>query len=258
MSSHPHPVVVGVIPARYASQRLPAKPLIDLEGKPMVQRVHERASASGVLSRLVVATDDERIAAVVRAFGGEAVMTSTDLRSGTDRVAAVAAEMPGDLFVNIQGDEPLLAPEAIGEAVEVLLADPDAAIGTLAKPIENEDELVNPAVVKVVTDRRGRALYFSRSVIPHVREAADRGSWISGHRYLKHLGLYVYRRAFLRQYASLPEAPLETAERLEQLRALYHGFIIAVGTTSHDSLPVDTLEDAERIRGILRNAERKP
>jgi len=166
--------VVAVIPARYASQRLPAKPLVDLLGKPMIQRVYERVRQASLPSHVVVATDDERIADVVRKFGGEVKLTPASIKSGSDRVAAVAREIPGDIYVNVQGDEPLIAPEMVDEAVRVLLADPSAPVGTLVKAINSADDLVNPAVVKVVVSTGGDALYFSRAAIPFLRDVEDR------------------------------------------------------------------------------------
>ncbi len=249
------PRVVAVIPARYASQRLPAKPLVDLMGKPMIQRVYERVTRAKLPAEVVVATDDRRIADVVQAFGGTAVLTSTDIKSGSDRVAAVARGMEGDIFVNVQGDEPLIAPGMIDEAVNVLLEDPDAAVGTLARKIESVADLDNPAVVKVVFDVHRYALYFSRAAIPFLRDAGEHAQWLSRHTYYKHVGMYVFRREFLLNYASLPESSLERAERLEQLRILECGYRIKVGITNHDSISVDTPEDVQRVIGLLRSSK---
>ncbi|MGH2566982.1 MAG: 3-deoxy-manno-octulosonate cytidylyltransferase, partial [Bacteroidota bacterium] len=182
--------IVGVIPSRYGSQRLPAKPLVDLLGKPMVQRVYEQAQKARVLHEVVVATDDERIVDAVRAFSGTVVMTSPDIRSGSDRVAAVAQQMRGDIFVNVQGDEPLLNPAMIDRAVQALIDDREAQIGTLAKKIESPDELLNPNVVKVVLSHDNDGLYFSRSVIPHVRGEANPRTWLQHQTFYKHIGLY--------------------------------------------------------------------
>ncbi len=247
--------IVGVIPARYASTRLPAKPLVDLHGKPMVQRVYEQAKKARSLHEVVVATDDERIASAVRAFGGEIVMTSPEIRSGSDRVAAVAGQLRGDVFVNVQGDEPLLNPLMIDQAVQAFLDDQHAQVGTLAKQIESTDELMSPNSVKVVFDKDSYALYFSRSVIPHIRENSDYRSWLDHHTFYKHIGLYVFRRDVLLKFASMPESPLEKAERLEQLRALEAGFRIKVAITEFDSTPVDTQEDVERVIRSLRQTE---
>ncbi|MBM4160931.1 MAG: 3-deoxy-manno-octulosonate cytidylyltransferase [Ignavibacteria bacterium] len=246
------PHVVGVIPARYASQRLPGKPLVDLLGKPMIQRVYEQSVKATLLDQVIVATDDRRIADAVRSFGGEAVMTSADITSGSDRVAAVARQAQGDVFVNVQGDEPLIAPEMIDEAIRVVLDDRNAGIGTLAKKIESPEDLVNPSVVKVVFGTDSYALYFSRSPIPFVRDVIDRARWLDHQSFFKHIGIYVFRRESILQYGQLPESSLERAERLEQLRILEYGFRIKVGFTRYDSIPVDTERDVERILSMLR------
>jgi 3-deoxy-manno-octulosonate cytidylyltransferase (CMP-KDO synthetase) len=245
--------VIAVIPARYASQRLPAKPLVDLLGKPMIQRVYDQVKRASLPSQVVVATDDERIADVVRGFGGDVVMTSTEIKSGSDRVAAVAHDRPGDLYVNIQGDEPLIAPEMIDQAVRVVLDDPKAEAGTLVRKIETPEELRNPGVVKVVFDNDRFALYFSRSEIPFVRDASDRDRWLSQSTFYKHIGIYVFRREFLMKYAAMPESTLERSEKLEQLRILENGHRIKVGITQYDSVPIDTRDDVARVIGILQS-----
>jgi len=245
------PRVIGVIPSRYGSQRLPAKPLVDLAGKTMVERVYARARQCRLLDSVVVATDDERIVQVVEAFGGDVLMTSPELASGTDRVAAVAGLIEGEIFVNIQGDEPLMEPRMMEQAVRLVLDDSAVTVATLAKRIERAEDLANPATVKVVFNGKGNALYFSRSAIPYYRGEQDLGRWLKNHDYYKHIGIYVFRKAFLGVYASLAESPLEKAERLEQLRILEHGTPIKVGITEFDSIPVDTLEDAEKVRALL-------
>jgi 3-deoxy-manno-octulosonate cytidylyltransferase (CMP-KDO synthetase) len=245
--------VVAVIPARYASQRLPAKPLVDLLGKSMIQRVYEQASRASLLSQVVVATDDDRIAAAVRAFGGEVIMTSETIRSGSDRVAAIASILPAEIFVNVQGDEPLIAPQMIDEAVRVVLDDPGADVGTLARRIDSPADLQNPAVVKVVLSADRTALYFSRSVIPFVRDEADQSQWLRHQVFYKHVGIYVFRRSFLLKYPSLSESSLERTEKLEQLRILEHGFRIKVGVTEFESISVDTPEDVGRVIGVLKS-----
>jgi 3-deoxy-manno-octulosonate cytidylyltransferase (CMP-KDO synthetase) len=243
--------VVAVIPARYASQRLPAKPLVDLLGKPMIQRVYEQVKAATLPARVVVATDDERIAKVVRTFG-DVVMTSPEIKSGSDRVAAVAHEVPGDLYVNVQGDEPLIAPEMIDQAIRVVLDDPSAEVGTLVRKIESVDELRSPGVVKVVFGSDRTALYFSRSEIPFVRDISDPVERLKQCAFYKHVGIYVFRREFLLKYASLPESNLERAEKLEQLRILENGHRIKVGITHYESISVDTQDDVLRVIEILR------
>jgi 3-deoxy-manno-octulosonate cytidylyltransferase (CMP-KDO synthetase) len=247
-------IVVGVIPSRYASHRLPAKPLIDLCGKPMVQRVYEQAKKSQLLDRVVVATDDVRIEEAVHRFGGDVMLTSQDIKSGSDRVAAVALHAPGDIFVNIQGDEPLIAPEKIDQGVQLLLDDTSAPAGTLIKQISSQDELLNPNVVKVVLDHGGYALYFSRSIIPYVRGEADERRWLELHTFYKHIGLDIYRRKFLLQYTQLPVSDLENSEKLEQLRILEAGYKIKTGITTYDSIPIDTPEDVARVIAILQQA----
>ena len=232
--------ILGVIPARFASSRFPGKPLATIAGKPMLQHVFERASQARYLTRLVIATDDERIRDCARSFGAPVLMTDPDHASGTDRVAEVASADTAEVIVNIQGDEPLIEPAAIDAAALALLEDPELPMATLKKRIDNPAEISNPNVVKVVTDRLNNAIYFSRSPIPYVREGSTAV-------HSKHIGLYVYRRDFLLQYSDLPVGPLEQAERLEQLRALENGYRIRVAETEYDSLGVDTPEDLERV-----------
>ncbi len=246
------PIVVGVIPSRYASQRLPAKPLVDLLGKPMVQRVYEQVKKARLLDRVVIATDDTRIEKCVHTFGGEVLMTSPDIQSGSDRVAAVASQMDGSIFINIQGDEPLIAPEMIDQAVRLLLEDPLVHVGTLVKKIDAAEDLMNPNIVKVVLDHQMHALYFSRSPIPYIRDEASTAQWFEVHTFYKHIGLYAFRREFLMQYAHLSASHLEKAEKLEQLRILEAGIVIKTGITKFDSIPIDTREDVERVITILQ------
>lgn len=243
-----HPRILGVIPARYASSRFPGKALAPLAGRPLIQHVYERASGARYLSQLVIATDDERIAAAARAFGAAVRMTRADHPSGTDRAAEVASADRAELVVNIQGDEPLIDPAAIDAAVLGLLEAPEIPMGTLKKLIEDPAELGNPNVVKVVTDRAGNALYFSRSRIPYVRAGAEEAPCY------KHVGLYVYRREFLLAYPQLPVGPLERAEKLEQLRALENGYRIRVVETEYESRGVDTPEDLETVARLLEAA----
>jgi 3-deoxy-manno-octulosonate cytidylyltransferase (CMP-KDO synthetase) len=245
------PIVVGVIPSRYASHRLPAKPLVDLCGKPMVQRVYEQAKKSRLLDRVVIATDDVRIEEAVKRFGGDVMLTSQDIASGSDRVAAVALHMAGDIFVNIQGDEPLIAPEMIDQGIRLLLDDTSAPVGTLIKQISLQEELLNPNIVKVVLSHDGYAMYFSRSIVPYVRGEEDKRQWLEHHTFYKHIGLYIFRREFLLQYAQLPVSQLEKAEKLEQLRILEAGYKIKAGITTYESIPIDTPEDVARVVEIL-------
>jgi len=231
--------VIGVIPARYASVRFPGKPLAPLSGRPMVLHVLAAARAAKRLDRVVVATDDARIAEVVRAGGGEAVLTSAEAASGTDRLAEAANREPADVYVNLQGDEPLMAPENVDLVVETLLAAPGREIATLALSGIGEAAARDPNVVKVVVAADGRALYFSRAAIPFPRSGAPA--------FRKHLGLYAYRAETLRRLASLPPSPLERMESLEQLRWLEAGWSIWIGEAAADSIGVDTPEDLAEL-----------
>jgi len=243
--------VTAVIPARYASTRFPGKPLADIHGKPMIQWVYERTRQSSV-HRVIVATDDERIAAAVTAFGGEVQMTRPDHPTGTDRLAEVASRIETDLVVNVQGDEPLIDPRMIDQAINPVRRNPGVVMGTLKTPVSSVEEYLNPNVVKVVTDRQGFALYFSRAPIPHPRDLAhDLGANLSRIEAFKHIGLYVYRRDFLLTYPRLSPTPLEQLEKLEQLRALEHGFRIKVATTELTSQGVDTPEDLLRVQDAI-------
>jgi 3-deoxy-manno-octulosonate cytidylyltransferase (CMP-KDO synthetase) len=236
-------MIVGIIPARHASVRFPGKPLARLAGRPMVLHVLDAARASRRLDRVVVATEDERIAAVVRGAGGEAILTSPDAASGTDRLAEAARGLPADAYVNVQGDEPLMSAENIDRAIATLLEGPDRAIATLAVPLD-ATRAPDPNIVKVAIAGDGRALYFSRSPIPLFRQGTPA--------YRKHLGLYVYRAATLPRLAALPPSPLERAESLEQLRWLEAGYTIWVGEAATDSIGVDTPDDLARAEQLLK------
>ena len=242
------PKVIVVIPARYGSTRLPGKPLISLAGKPMIQRVVERAQLAERVDRVIVATDDERIVQAVQAFSGEARMTRTEHRTGTERVAEVAAHEGGDVFVNVQGDEPLLDPHAIDVAVNSLLEEPQASISTVATAIKTPADIMDPNVVKTVLDFDGNALYFSRAPIPWVRDTASKIQV----RHLKHLGLYVFQREALLEYPTFPQGELERIEQLEQLRWLENGWKIRVAEVEHDAVSVDVPEDVARVEGLLQ------
>jgi 3-deoxy-manno-octulosonate cytidylyltransferase (CMP-KDO synthetase) len=250
--------IVAIIPARYGSTRLPGKPLSDIHGKTLIERVHERARGARTPDRVLVATDDERIAAVVRSFGGEAVMTSKLHPTGTDRLAEAARSLDADILVNVQGDEPFLDPAGIDAAAGALADDPTLPMATLSRAIRDVDDMFRPSVVKVVTDAHGEALYFSRGPLPFVRladgddprEAA--AAAVAQGLARQHVGLYAYRREALFRLASLPPAPLEAAEGLEQLRALHHGMRIRVLPLPGEPEPaVDTPEDLERVRALL-------
>lgn len=249
LESPVHRKILGVIPARYTSSRFPGKPLARIGSKSMLEHVFERTSLARYLTSVVIATDDERIAGAARGFGAPVRMTRADHASGTDRVAEVASADSAEVIVNIQGDEPLIDPAAIDAAILPLIHEPDIVMATLKKRIEEPREIGDPNVVKVVTDRGGNAIYFSRSTIPHVRTAGQAGEPATAH--FKHIGLYVYRRDFLLSYSDLPVGPLEQAERLEQLRALENGYPIRVVETEYESLGVDTPEDLERVSKLF-------
>ena len=252
--------VWAVIPARYASSRLPGKPLVPLAGKPMIQHVWERVRRAQKVSRVLVATDDERIRRAVTEFGGEAVMTRAEHRSGTERLAEVAASAAGsgaEIFVNVQGDEPLMEPAAVDAAVAILLEDSSVEVATLAVPIATPADVMDPNVVKVVLDFEGNALYFSRAPIPWIRDTADGAGFSppAGSTHHKHLGLYVFRRQAMLEFPTFPQGELEKLEQLEQLRWLENGYKIRVVETTHDSVSVDVPEDVARVEKLLQLQE---
>jgi 3-deoxy-manno-octulosonate cytidylyltransferase (CMP-KDO synthetase) len=245
--------ILGVIPARMASQRLPGKPLAPLAGKPMVQHVWERVKAAASITRVVIATDDERVCDAAKSFGADAMMTPADCPSGTDRAALVAQANPqAKIVVNIQGDEPLIDPGVIDRCIGALLGAPWAAVSTPMTPIRDRESFESPHIVKVAHTPEGRALYFSRSPIPSRARSEPAAGEPWG---MKHLGLYTFRREALLDFATWPPALLETMEKLEQLRFLAHGCGIAVVETPHDSVGVDTPEDLERVERRLRGEE---
>lgn len=242
---------IGIIPARYASTRFPGKPLAILGGKTVIQRVYEQVV--GVLGEAFVATDDERIRQAVEAFGGKAVMTRTDHKSGTDRIQEAAENIgtTADVIINVQGDEPFIQQSQLA-TVKALFDDPQVQIGTLGKPFESMDAVENPNSPKIVCDMNGYAMYFSRSVIPYVR-GKEPSAWLEHFPYLKHLGLYAYRREVLAEITKLPQSPLELAESLEQLRWLQNGYRIKVGLTDVETVGIDTPEDLQRAEEFLKN-----
>ena len=246
--------VTAIIPARYHSTRFPGKPLALLLGRPMIQHVYERVSTAELVDRVIVATDDQRILETVRAFGGEAMLTRSDHSTGTDRLAEVAASLDSDLIVNIQGDEPMIHPQMIDQALRPLVDSPALQMGTLAARLTRIEDFYNPNVVKVVRDTAGFALYFSRAPIPWPRDI-DRSKLAACLPQLdlwRHIGLYVYRRSLLLDYPGWPETPLEKLERLEQLRALERGIRLYVAETQWDSHGVDTPTDLERVEVLMR------
>jgi 3-deoxy-manno-octulosonate cytidylyltransferase (CMP-KDO synthetase) len=237
--------ILGVIPARFASTRFPGKVLAPISSKPMLQHVYERASQARYLTSTIIATDDERVYEAAKGFGARVRLTRSDHISGTDRVAEIASSDTAEIIVNIQGDEPLIDPTAIDAAILPLVHEPEVRMATLKKRIEDPREITDPNVVKVITDHAGDALYFSRCPIPFDRDAKG------GATYFKHVGLYVYQRDFLLAYPALPVGPLETAERLEQLRAMENGYRIRVTETEYESLGVDTPADLERVARLF-------
>lgn len=241
---------IGIIPARYASTRFPGKPLALLGGKPVIQHVYEKVAA--VLEAAYVATDDERIYDVVKSFGGQVVMTRTDHKSGTDRIEEAIEKIGGewDVVVNVQGDEPFVAKNQL-DTICHCFDDPTTQIATLGKPFESMVAVQNPNSPKIVVDNMGFAMYFSRSVIPYVR-GKEMSSWLTHYPFLKHLGIYAYRKDVLRQVTKLPQSSLEIAESLEQLRWLQNGFKIKVGTTDVETVGIDTPQDLERAEEFLK------
>lgn len=241
--------IVGIIPARYASTRLPGKPLATILDKPMIEWVYRSVKKSRLIEQIIVATDDQRVFDEVKRFGGEVVMTPLDIQTGSDRIAYVARQLPlADIIVNVQGDEPFVSGALIDDAIMPLLVDPKLQVSTLVKKISNQDELYNPSTVKVVFDNFSNAIYFSRSPIPYARDSASITSEITGGKFFKHIGLYVYRKDFLLYYTKLPQSSLEKAEKLEQLRILENGYKIRVVETDFESISVDTPEDLYRAR----------
>ncbi len=226
----------------------------------MIRHVVEQTLKSRLVERVIVATDDERIAAAVRLFGGEVMMTPENMRTGTDRIAHVAQRLPdADIVVNVQGDEPLIEPRMIDEGIAPLAGDASLHAGTLVKKITSSDEIMNPNVVKAVLDADGFAIYFSRSPVPYFRDGMEVSNWHALHTYYKHIGLYVFRRDFLLEFSTWEESKLERIEKLEQLRIIEHGYKIKAAVTGCESIPVDTSDDAERVRGIMmKNAILSP
>jgi len=245
--------ILGIIPARYGSSRFPGKPLADIQGKPMIRRVYEQAKKCLLLDHLVVATDDERIEQCILSFGGNVMMTSADLGSGTERCQAIAASFRGDsafdVVINIQGDEPFIDPEQISQLADCFASE-KVLIGTLAKRILLAEELHNPNVVKVVFDKNHKALYFSRHAIPFTR-GSDPAVWTNETDYFKHIGIYGYRSGILDEITRLSSGTLEKAESLEQLRWMENGFPIHIKETDYESIAIDTPGDLLKITNII-------
>lgn len=239
--------VIAVIPARHASTRFPGKPLASIAGKPMIQHVVEGVRQARLVSQVVVATDEDEIKKAVEFFGGRAVLTRHDHRTGTDRVAEVAAHLTGDIYVNVQGDEPLIDPGTVDSLVEAIVGDSAIQVATACTAILQPNDIMDPNIVKVVRDFDGNALYFSRAPIPWVRDTAETAAV----RHWKHLGLYAFRRAALLEFPTLPPGDLERVEQLEQLRWIENGFHIAVVETDYDAVSVDVPADVERVEKLL-------
>lgn len=235
--------VLGVIPARYGSTRFPGKPLALLHGKPLIQHVYERARSSKLLSRLLVATDHEDIARAVFKCGGEVVMTPSEIATGTERVAYVARDQSADVVVNIQGDEPTLQGALLDDVIRPLLVDPELPVATPVCIVSSWQELSSQNYVRVVRDSEGYALYFSRAIIPYLRDVADREQWLQHHTFYKHIGIYAFQKEFLLNFVTLAPSALEQAESLEQLRILENGFRIKTIVTAYNSHTVETPED---------------
>ena len=246
-----NPFILGVIPARFASTRLMGKPLADIGGKPLLQHTYEGAKKSKLMNQIVIAVDDEQVLKAAKSFGAAAIMTPKECATGSDRIAIVSKEFPrADIIVNIQGDEPFISGMMIDQAIEPLLFDPEVNVSTLAKLIDNIEELKSPSVVKVVFDYKNFALYFSRAPIPFVREAENEKDMLEKADIYKHVGLYVYRKEYLLKFTQFTPTDLELWEKLEQLRMLENGFKIKIVETEYDSFSVDTPEDLEKARKI--------
>ena len=246
---------IAIIPARFSSVRLPGKPLIDLGGKPMIQRVHEQVKKAKHVRQVIVATDNKIIAEAVAGFGGEVVITPPDMPTGTDRIAHVAESIDtADIIVNVQGDEPLIPPQMIDEVILLLANDPSALAGTLVQKISSADDISNPNTVKAVLDSNGNACYFSRAPVPFPRDGFG-PDILKQHTWYSHVGIYAFRKIFLTKFHSWGQSGLEVIEKLEQLRIIEHGFKIKTAVTKYRSVSVDTPEDVERVRAIIRKKE---
>ncbi|HKI79663.1 MAG TPA: 3-deoxy-manno-octulosonate cytidylyltransferase [Ignavibacteriaceae bacterium] len=252
-------MIIGVIPARFASSRLMGKPLADICGKPMIQHTFENAGKSKLISRMIIAVDDEKVASVAKSFGAEVVMTPRDIQTGSDRIAYVIKDIKdADIIVNIQGDEPFINGTMIDQAIEPLVFDKSVNVSTLAKRIRSVQEFKSPSIPKVVFDYNNFALYFSRSPIPFVRDARSNLERITKGEVYKHIGLYVYRKEYLQKFTKLEPTDLEEMEKLEQLRMLENGFKIKIVVTEFENIAVDTPDDLARARQYyLRHYKKK-
>ena len=248
--------VLGVIPARYGSSRFPGKPLAEICGKPMIQHVYERAKKSDMINKLIIATDDKRIFDTVKTFGGEVVMTDENIRTGTDRTAEVVRMYPYEVVLNIQGDEPLLEGWMLNKLAEPLINDKNIHSSTLVKKITELKELEDPNLVRVIIDKNGFALYFSRTAIPFYNCSSDKKEWIKNHQYYRHIGLYGFQIDFLFKFVELEQSSLERAEVLEQLRVLENGYKMKVEIVDYTPYPVDVPEDIKIVERFMRNLDK--
>lgn len=251
MEVHSGYKAIGVIPARYGSTRFPGKPLAMIAGKPMIQWVYENASAASMLSKVIVATDDTRIADTVHGFGGEVVMTSADIKTGTERVAEASVNLDADVILNIQGDEPMVPPGLLNDLVDTLRHDESLVVCTPAVRIKKYDDLTDLNQARVLFDNSGKALYFSRAALPCNRNEQDKKSWLEQAEYWKHIGIYCFRRDFLFEFVKMPVGKLEKIERLEQLRILENGYSIQIVKTDYSPVCVDVPEDIEKVEKKL-------
>jgi 3-deoxy-manno-octulosonate cytidylyltransferase (CMP-KDO synthetase) len=247
------PKTIGIIPARYGSTRFPGKPLAEIFGKPMIVHTYLNSKKAKLLDDVIVATDNREIEAVIKNIGGKAMLTPSDLKSGSDRAAYVTKDIECDIVVNIQGDEPFISGEAIDAAVKPLIEDSSLMVSTLVKQIDDIKALNDPNVVKVVKDINNFALYFSRAPIPFVRDNENQSGWIKDKMFFKHIGLYVFRTSFLQQFVQMNESKLENCEKLEQLRILESGYKIKCIVTDYESISVDTVEDLNKIQNLKIN-----
>ncbi len=246
--------ILGVIPARYASTRFPGKPLIDIDGKPMIQRVYEQAKQAKLLSDVIVATDDERIFNAVEQFGGKAMMTSASIPSGTERVATIAEKLDAySYFINIQGDEPYVQPSQIDQVAQILKESEEVDMATLVKEIKDLEVLNDPKYVKVILGADGYAVYFSRAAIPYCRDLSNQSAWLKAYPYYKHISIYGFKRFVLLQIPHMPTVVSEQAESLEQLRWLGNGYRIKVGITTQETVSVDTPQDLRKLKEFKEN-----
>lgn len=250
--------IIAIIPARYGSVRLPGKVLLEIDGKPIIQYVYENVSKSRLIDDIIVATDDQKVVDAVESFGGRAILTPSELKSGSDRIAYVAKDLQNtEIIVNVQGDEPLISFEMIDSTISLLIDDENILVGTPIKRIVNTEDLINPNVVKVVIDNFGNAIYFSRSPIPYFRVSKELNEWVKTGNYFKHIGIYVFQREFLMKFSKMEESKLEKLEKLEQLRIIENGYKIRTTITEYENFSIDTIEDFEKIKNVITKRKEK-